>query len=68
MKTVEAFLENNPSYEIAVSGTNVMIVDTKIADAASLNFGVLTFDLASGSTVSVVGILPHPHHPAAAAA
>jgi hypothetical protein len=66
LETVEAFLHNTPSYEIAVSGSNVMIVDTKLSDAASPNFGVLTWDLDNGSTLSIVGIIPHHHAPATA--
>jgi hypothetical protein len=66
IRTVEAFLHNTPSYEIAVSGSNFMIVDTKVSDAASPDFGVLTWDLNNGSTLSIVGIIPHHHAPATA--
>jgi hypothetical protein len=66
MHTVEAFLHNTPSYEIAISGSNFMIVDTKVSDAASPDFGVLTWDLNNGSTLSIVGIIPHHHAPATA--
>ena len=65
LQTVEAFILNTPSHEIAVSGSNIMIVDTKLSDAASPHFGVLTWDLHNGSTLSIVGIIPQ-HHPAAA--
>jgi hypothetical protein len=66
MQTVEAFLVHTPSYEFAVSGSNYVIVDTKLSDASSPNFGVLTWDLSNGSTLSIVGIIPH-HHAAATA-
>jgi hypothetical protein len=66
MQTVEAFLVHTPSHEFAVSGSNFFIVDTKLSDASSPNFGVLTWDLSNGSTLSIVGIIPH-HHAAATA-
>jgi hypothetical protein len=65
-QTVETFLHHTPSYEIAVSGSNVKIVDTKLSDAASRDFGVLTWHLNDGSTLSIVGIIPHHHAPATA--
>ena len=66
MHTVEAFFHNTPSYEITVSGSNVVVVDTKLSDVSSPNFGVLSWDLPNGSTLSIVGIIPH-HHAAATA-
>jgi hypothetical protein len=42
-----------------------MIVDTKLSDAASPHFGVLTWDM-HGSTLSIVGIIPQHHAPATA--
>jgi hypothetical protein len=68
MSTVKAFLHNTPSYEIAVSGSNVTIVDTQLSDASSPDFGVLTWHLSNGSTLSIVGIIPHHHHETSGAA
>jgi hypothetical protein len=65
MHVVEVFLQNTPSHEIAVSGSNVVIVDTNVSDALSPNFGVLTWDF-NGSTLSIVGIIPHHHAEATA--
>jgi hypothetical protein len=65
---VEEFLQNTPSFEIAVAGSNVVIVDKNTADASSPQFGVLTWDLSSGATLSIVGIIPHHHHHAAGTA
>jgi hypothetical protein len=62
LHTVEQFLQNTPSFEVAVSGSNVLIVDTNVADAKSPDYGILTWDLSNGSTLSIVGIIPH-HHP-----
>ena len=61
LHTIEEFLHNTPSFEVAVSGSNVLIVDTNVADAKSPNFGILTWDLSNGSTLSIVGIIPHHH-------
>jgi hypothetical protein len=62
LHTIEQFLQNTPSFEVAVSGHNIVIVDTKVADAHSPNFGLLTWDMSNGSTLSIVGIVPHHHH------
>jgi hypothetical protein len=58
MQSVEAFLNSTPSAEVTVSGANVVIIDTNIADASSAHFGVLTYDMSDGSTLSIVGIIP----------
>jgi hypothetical protein len=65
-QTVETFLHHTPQFEIEVSGSNVKIVDTKLSDAASPDFGVLTYHLSDGSILSIVGIIPHHHAPATA--
>jgi hypothetical protein len=65
-QTVDAFLQHTPAFEVTISGSNVVIIDTNIADIKSPNFGVMTFDLSDGSTLSIVGILP-PHAHALAA-
>ena len=66
MQTLEAFLHDTPSSEIIVSGSNVVIIDKNVSDASSPDFGVLTWDLHNGSTLSIVGIIPHHHAPATA--
>jgi hypothetical protein len=66
VSTVKAFLHHTPLFYVAVSGSNTTIVDTHLSDAASPDFGVLTWHLSDGSTVSIVGIIPHHHAPATA--
>jgi hypothetical protein len=58
MQSVETFLNSTPSAEVTVSGANVVIIDTNVADASSAHFGVLTYDMSDGSTLSIVGIIP----------
>jgi hypothetical protein len=58
-QTVGAFLAHTPSFEITISGAHVIIIDTHYADAASPEFGIQTFDMSDGSTLSIVGIVPH---------
>jgi hypothetical protein len=57
---VATFLASTPNYEIIVSGADVVIVDTNGADAKSSHFGVETFGMSDGSTLSIVGIIQHP--------
>jgi hypothetical protein len=54
---VETFLLSTPSYEVTLSGANVVIIDTNVADAKSAHFGVMTWDMSDGSTLSIVGII-----------
>ena len=61
---IEQFLASTPSAEVALSGANVVIIDTNVADAKSPDFGVMTWDMSDGSTVSIVGILPSSLHAA----
>lgn len=61
-QVVDQFLTSTPSAEVTLSGANVVIIDTNVADAKSPNYGIMTFDMSDGSTLSIVGILPsHPH-------
>lgn len=65
-QAVQAFLLDNPSYEITVSGLNVIIIDTNVADVKSPNFGSMSWDMSDGSTLSIVGIVPSHAHAIAA--
>jgi hypothetical protein len=67
VSTVKAFLHHTPLFYVAVSGSNTTIVDTHLSDAASPDFGVLSWHLSDGSTVSIVGIIPHHHATSGAA-
>ncbi len=58
-QTVGAFLAHTPNFEITISGANVMIIDTHLADARSPEFGIQTFDMSDGSTLSIIGIVQH---------
>jgi hypothetical protein len=57
---VATFLASTPNYEITVSGANVVILDTNGSDVRSGHFGVETFSMSDGSTLSIVGIIHHP--------
>ena len=59
VQIVTTFLEHTPNYEITVSGANIVIIDTSLTDARSPEFGFETFDMADGSTLSIVGIIQH---------
>jgi len=58
-QTISAFLNHTPNFEVAISGANVIIVDTNVADARSPEFGIQIFDMSDGSTLSIVGIVHH---------
>lgn len=58
-QTITAFLNHTPHFEIAVSGANVVIVDTNVADASLPEYGIQIFDMSDGSTLSIVGIVHH---------
>ena len=58
VEEVAAFLAHTPNYEITIAGINVVIID-QLSDAQSHDFGVQTFDMSDGSTLSIVGILQH---------
>jgi hypothetical protein len=66
LHTLEVFLQNTPSAEFFSSGSNIIVVDATLSDAASTHFGVLTWDLHNGHTLSIVGIIPQHHAPATA--
>jgi len=61
VQAVQDFLQHTPAYDVTVSGQNVVIVDTNVADARSSDFGVRTWEMSDGSTLSVVGIISHVH-------
>lgn len=58
MQAVSAFMHDTPSFEITLSGANVVIMDTHTADAKLPDYTLITFDMSDGSTLSIVGIIP----------
>jgi hypothetical protein len=58
---VANFLAHTPNFETTISGANVVIVDTNPSDMKSGQISVETFNMADGSTLSIVGIIQHPH-------
>jgi hypothetical protein len=68
VSTLEAFLHHTPSFYELVSASSIEYVDKNVSDAASPDYGVLTWDLSNGCTFSIVGIIPHHHHHAPATA
>jgi hypothetical protein len=62
VQEVTQFLESTPSVEVIFSGANMVFIDANVADAKSPNYGVTTFDMSDGSTLSIVGILPSHLH------
>jgi hypothetical protein len=66
-RSLNAFLQNTPSVEVDVVGSHLIIIDTNPADTKSADFGIETWQMSDGSTLSIVGIIPH-HHAASAAA
>jgi hypothetical protein len=58
---VANFLAHTPNFETTISGVNVVIVDTNPSDMKSGQISVETFNMADGSTLSIVGIIQHPH-------
>ena len=62
VQEVEQFLASTPSAEVTLSGANVVIIDTNVADAKSPHYGIMTFDMSDGSTLSIVGIMPSHLH------
>ena len=59
VQELATFLAHTPNYEITIAGANVVIIDTNPSDVQSHDFGVQTFDMSDGSTLSIVGIMQH---------
>ena len=57
---IDAFVQQNKSNIVEViSNNHVLLFDTKPADLGSPDFAVKTWSMADGSTISVIGLLPH---------
>lgn len=61
-----AFLHNTPNYRIESFGDDLLIVDTNVAHYSSSQYRVETWEMSDGSTLSILGIVPH-HETAMAA-
>ena len=63
---LNAFLHDTPQYRIATFGDDLLIVDTNVAHYSSSQYRVETWEMSDGSTLSILGIIPH-HETAMAA-
>ena len=57
--TLNAFLHNTPHYRIEAFGDDLLIVDTDVSHYASSQYRVETWVMSDGSTLSILGIMPH---------
>ena len=55
---LDAFVRQN-NFEVLTSNNNVVLFDTKTSDFSSHDFVTRTWSMSDGSTISVVGIVPH---------
>jgi hypothetical protein len=55
-----AFLqENRNNVDEVISNNHVLLFDTKTSDLSSPDFTVKTWSMPDGSTISIIGLLPH---------
>jgi hypothetical protein len=57
-QTLDAFVRQN-NFEVLTSNNNVVLFDTNAADFSSPDLVTKTWSMSDGSTITVVGILPH---------
>ncbi len=56
---VSSFIQQTPHIQIDVVGTNFVVVDTNTTDIWNSNFGMQSWKMGDGSTLTIVGIIPH---------
>jgi hypothetical protein len=56
------FVQATPHFEVDVVGENVIVIDTNVSHITNSNFGFQSWNLADGSMLTIVGIIPHPAH------
>ncbi len=59
--TLSVFVRLN-NFEIVTSDRNIVLFDTNAADFASPDLVIRTWAMNDGSTISIVGIMPHDFH------
>lgn len=57
-----AFVHATPHFEVDVVGENVIVIDTNVSHMTNSDFGVQSWNLADGSMLTIVGIIPHSAH------
>jgi hypothetical protein len=57
-KILDAFVQQN-TFEVLTSSINVVLFDTKASDFSSPDLVARTWSMSDGSTISIVGTLPH---------
>jgi hypothetical protein len=57
-QVLDAFVRQN-TFEVLTSNNNVVLFDTNAADFSSPYLVARTWSMSDGSTISIVGILPH---------
>jgi len=57
-QTLVAFIHDTTNIEVAISGSNVMVIDASLIHTSITNFSVETWTMSDGSTISIVGTIP----------
>jgi hypothetical protein len=52
-------------FEADVVGKNIVVIDTDVSHVANGHLSTQNWNTADGSTLTIIGILPHPAHPVA---
>jgi hypothetical protein len=63
---MQMFFQATPSFEVSMSGTNVVMMDTSAADGKSPDFGGVNFHMHDGSMLLIIGIISGFSHAVAA--
>jgi hypothetical protein len=64
--SLQLFFQETPTYQIESFGPDLLVVDTNLSHYASNKFGIETWLMPDGTTLSILGLAAH--HPAALAA
>jgi hypothetical protein len=56
---IEQFFRETPTVKIETFGSSVLIEDTNAAHFLPGHYGLETWQLQDGSTISILGVMPH---------
>jgi hypothetical protein len=59
---LQDFVHATAHFEVDIVGKNIVVIDTDVSHITNSNFGLQSWNMADGSTLTIVGIIPHLAH------
>jgi hypothetical protein len=59
---LQDFVHATAHFEVDILGKNIVVIDTDVSHITNSNFALQSWNMVDGSTLTIVGIIPHLVH------